>query len=123
MADVRRAGELIRAGQLVAFPTETVYGLGANALDERAVRRIYEAKGRPSTSPLIVHVSSVEMAQTVVAEWPDTAAALTARWWPGFEFDEARWTLPSTARRVAQRNEPTSARWYGRGRGRGHPEP
>jgi L-threonylcarbamoyladenylate synthase len=80
---IRRAAELIRAGRLVAFPTETVYGLGANALDAAAVARIFEAKGRPSTSPLIVHVSSIEMARELVSEWPDAAEALARRYWPG----------------------------------------
>jgi L-threonylcarbamoyladenylate synthase len=78
-----RAGKLIRAGKLVAFPTETVYGLGANALDSAAVERIYEAKGRPSTSPLIVHVDSVEMARDLVLEWPGRAETLARRYWPG----------------------------------------
>ena len=57
---IQRAAALIREGKLVAFPTETVYGLGANALDARAVARIFEVKGRPATSPMIVHVESVE---------------------------------------------------------------
>ncbi len=70
-------------GRLVAFPTETVYGLGANALDEAAVRRIFTAKGRPTTSPIIVHVSSMEMARSVVAEWPQAAELLAQRFWPG----------------------------------------
>ena len=60
---VERAAELIRAGRLVAFPTETVYGLGANALDAAAVERIFTAKGRPRSSPLIVHVADMEMAR------------------------------------------------------------
>jgi L-threonylcarbamoyladenylate synthase len=80
---VARAAELIRAGKLVAFPTETVYGLGANALDAAAVARIFEAKGRPRTSPLIVHVDSVEMARALAAEWPDAAEKLARRYWPG----------------------------------------
>src|SRR3954447_6536010 len=82
-ADLRRAAELLRAGRLVAFPTETVYGLGANALDADAVDRIFAAKGRPASSPLIVHVDSVEMAQTLVSEWPPIASELAARFWPG----------------------------------------
>lgn len=81
--ELERAAELIRAGRLVAFPTETVYGLGANALDAAAVQRIYEAKGRPPTSPLIVHVDTVEMARTVVAAWPPEADQLAHRFWPG----------------------------------------
>lgn len=81
--DLDRAASLIRGGRLVAFPTETVYGLGANALDARAVARIYEAKGRPWASPLIVHVSDEAMARTVTAEWPDAAHRLAERFWPG----------------------------------------
>jgi len=80
---LEQAAALIRAGRLVAFPTETVYGLGANALDERAVRRIFEVKGRPPSSPVIVHVAGVEMAQSLAAAWPEKAAALAARFWPG----------------------------------------
>jgi L-threonylcarbamoyladenylate synthase len=75
--------ELIRAGKLVAFPTETVYGLGANALDAAAVRRIFELKGRPATSPLIVHVDSVDMARRISAEWPEAAELLARAYWPG----------------------------------------
>jgi L-threonylcarbamoyladenylate synthase len=80
---VERAAALIRAGRLVAFPTETVYGLGANALDAAAVARIFAAKGRPNTSPLIVHVDSVEMARGLAAQWPALAGILAARYWPG----------------------------------------
>ena len=67
----------------MAFPTETVYGLGANALDPTAVERIYAAKQRPATSPLIVHVASIEMARTITAEWPNSAQLLAERFWPG----------------------------------------
>src|SRR3974390_948019 len=81
--DIRRAAELIRAGRLVAFPTETVYGLGANALDAAAVQRIFEAKGRPKTSPLIVHVASVEAARDLALEWPERAEHLARAFWPG----------------------------------------
>jgi L-threonylcarbamoyladenylate synthase len=77
------AAAILRAGGLVAFPTETVYGLGANALDADAVAKIFELKGRPQTSPLIVHVASIEMARGLVAEWPPLAAQLAERWWPG----------------------------------------
>jgi len=80
---VERAAALIRAGKLVAFPTETVYGLGANALDAAAVERIFAAKGRPHTSPLIVHVSSPEMARELVTDWPASAETLVRRYWPG----------------------------------------
>lgn len=83
-ADVMaRAGELIRAGRLVAFPTETVYGLGANALDAQAVARIFEAKGRPANNPLIVHVTSINAARSLVTDWPTAAAELAQRFWPG----------------------------------------
>jgi L-threonylcarbamoyladenylate synthase len=80
---IKDAAALLRDGKLVAFPTETVYGLGANALDFVAVSRIFEAKGRPQTSPLIVHVSSIEMARELAAEWPDAAQRLAERFWPG----------------------------------------
>ncbi len=80
---VSRAAALIREGKLVAFPTETVYGLGANALDAEAVARIFSAKGRPHTSPLIVHVDSIAMARTYAAEWSEAAEALAQRYWPG----------------------------------------
>jgi L-threonylcarbamoyladenylate synthase len=81
--ELLHAAELIRAGRLVAFPTETVYGLGANALDPQAVERIFAAKGRPATSPLIVHVNSEEMARSVVREWPPHASELARLFWPG----------------------------------------
>jgi L-threonylcarbamoyladenylate synthase len=81
--NIDQAAALIRAGKLVAFPTETVYGLGANALDAAAVLRIFAVKGRPSTSPLIVHVASVEMAERLASRWPEAAEKLAARYWPG----------------------------------------
>src|ERR1700678_2253883 len=77
------AAARIRAGGVVAFPTETVYGLGANALDAAAVEKIFELKGRPRSSPLIVHVSSIEMAKQYAAEWPQIADDLARRYWPG----------------------------------------
>jgi len=77
------AAAKIRAGDLVAFPTETVYGLGANALDPAAVAKIFELKGRPPSSPLIVHVASLEMARSLVTEWPPQAKELAQRYWPG----------------------------------------
>lgn len=82
-AALTRAADLLRAGKLVAFPTETVYGLGALALDPHAVRGIFEAKGRPATNPLIVHVGSVRQAQQVVARWPRVADSLAEAFWPG----------------------------------------
>ena len=80
---IARAARLLRGGGLVAFPTETVYGLGANALDETAVKKIFAAKGRPGTNPVIVHVASVEQVPRVAAAWPDVAARLAAKFWPG----------------------------------------
>src|SRR5262245_27130335 len=74
-----RAAEVLRRGGLVAFPTETVYGLGADALDAAAVARIFEAKGRPANNPLIVHVADVEDVHRLVADWPDEAAKLAER--------------------------------------------
>ena len=80
---IARAAAVLRAGGLVAFPTETVYGLGANALDAAAVARIFTAKGRPPTNPLIVHVAEPAQVPHVVAAWPATAARLAERFWPG----------------------------------------
>ena len=80
---LRDAGAWLRAGKLVAFPTETVYGLGANALDEEAVRRVFEAKGRPAFNPLIVHVDSLERVGEVAREVPAQARELAATFWPG----------------------------------------
>jgi L-threonylcarbamoyladenylate synthase len=81
--EIERAAKFLRSGCLVAFPTETVYGLGANALDPEAVARVYTVKGRPSASPLIVHVASIEMAQSLAAKWPEMAERLARRFWPG----------------------------------------
>jgi L-threonylcarbamoyladenylate synthase len=78
-----RAGKMIREGGVVAFPTETVYGLGANALDARAVERIFEIKRRPASSPLIVHVDCANMARSLAADWPDAAEQLAIAFWPG----------------------------------------
>jgi L-threonylcarbamoyladenylate synthase len=78
-----QAAEVLRAGGLVAFPTETVYGLGASALDAAAVARIFAAKGRPANNPLIVHVAEASEARPLVPDWPDTAARLAERFWPG----------------------------------------
>ena len=79
---VAEAARLLRDGQLVAFPTETVYGLGGDATNERAVAAIFEAKGRPEFNPLISHVLDAEAAQKFV-RWNDTADRLAARFWPG----------------------------------------
>lgn len=81
-AELDTAAAILRAGGLVAFPTETVYGLGADALNADAVRRIYEAKGRPSFNPLIVHVADIAQAGRV-AVWDDRAERLAQHFWPG----------------------------------------
>ncbi|MDO4547851.1 MAG: L-threonylcarbamoyladenylate synthase [Clostridia bacterium] len=81
---LRLAGEIIASGELVAFPTETVYGLGANALDPRAVGRIFEAKGRPGDNPLIVHVSNMEGVKPLISgDMPESAGRLAEYFWPG----------------------------------------
>ena len=80
---VRPAVRALKAGRLVAFPTETVYGLGADATNPQAVARIFAAKGRPATNPLIVHVADLETAKRYAAEWNDAAQALAEACWPG----------------------------------------
>jgi L-threonylcarbamoyladenylate synthase len=80
---ISRAAEVLRNGGLVAFPTETVYGLGANALNEAAVAGIFAAKGRPAKNPVIVHVNDHRAAQELVAAWSDEAQVLAERFWPG----------------------------------------
>lgn len=81
--DFAEAAELIRQGRLVAFPTETVYGLGGDALDEAAAAKIYQAKGRPSDNPLIVHIADVKALEQLAVEIPDVAYRLAERFWPG----------------------------------------
>jgi L-threonylcarbamoyladenylate synthase len=82
-AAVRRAVDLLRAGEVVALPTETVYGLAANALDPVAVQRIYELKGRPAHNPIIIHVAGLELARRCVSEWPRAAEEMARAFWPG----------------------------------------
>lgn len=82
-AAIDRAAALLREGKLVAFPTETVYGLGANALDPDAVAAIYAAKGRPAWNPVIVHVADVAAAQALTRAWPVAAQRLADAFWPG----------------------------------------
>lgn len=77
------AATILRHGGLVAFPTETVYGLGADATCDEAVRKIFQVKGRPATNPVIVHADSIAMARLCVREWTDTAQLLAERYWPG----------------------------------------
>ncbi|MGA3067233.1 MAG: L-threonylcarbamoyladenylate synthase [Tepidisphaeraceae bacterium] len=83
MNDIDHAIQILRRGGLVSFPTETVYGLGADATSASAVRKIFQAKGRPPTNPLIVHVADAEAARRYAKTWPTTAEKLTARLWPG----------------------------------------
>ena len=81
--EVHKAAELLAQGEVVAFPTETVYGLGANALDPQAVAKIFQAKGRPQDNPLIVHCTGVEQVEGFVKEIPEKALLLMERFWPG----------------------------------------
>ncbi len=80
---IGQAADIIKRGGIVAFPTETVYGLGANGLNEEAVKNIYRAKGRPSDNPLILHISNIEELDPLVREIPDLAYACMERFWPG----------------------------------------
>ncbi|MBR3646296.1 MAG: threonylcarbamoyl-AMP synthase [Lachnospiraceae bacterium] len=80
---LKKAGQIIKEGGLVGFPTETVYGLGADALNEEAAAKIYAAKGRPSDNPLIVHISDIEMLYPLVKEIPQKAYKLIDKFWPG----------------------------------------
>jgi L-threonylcarbamoyladenylate synthase len=80
---IREAASIIRRGGLVAFPTETVYGLGANALDPRAVKRIFTAKGRPTDNPMIVHIATISDAKKIVKEFTPEAKKLAKTFWPG----------------------------------------
>ena len=80
---IRKAAAALKAGHLVAFPTETVYGLGADARNHEAVKRIYEVKGRPSDHPLIVHISSINQLEKWATEIPEYAIDLARAFWPG----------------------------------------
>lgn len=80
---LKEAGKVLEEGGLVGIPTETVYGLAANALDEAAAAKIYAAKGRPSDNPLIVHIAGMEMIHALVSELPETAVKLAEKFWPG----------------------------------------
>lgn len=83
MDTIKRAGEILKGGGLVAFPTETVYGLGADALNEQAAKKIYAAKGRPSDNPLIVHVADRESLEKITQEIPKAAELAAEAFWPG----------------------------------------
>ena len=80
---IKRAGQILKNGGLVAFPTETVYGLGGNALDSRASMKIYAAKGRPSDNPLIIHIADMDSLKEIVSEIPEKAQLLAEKFWPG----------------------------------------
>lgn len=83
ISKIRQAAKIIKSGNLVAFPTETVYGLGANALNSKSVRKIFIAKGRPSDNPLIIHISNSADLKMLVEQIPDTAHQLINKFWPG----------------------------------------
>lgn len=80
---IQEAGEILKAGGLVAFPTETVYGLGGNALDEEAAEKIYQAKGRPCDNPLIIHIAEFSALGKIVTRVPEKAKKLAEKYWPG----------------------------------------
>jgi L-threonylcarbamoyladenylate synthase len=95
--DVRRAVQILRDGGLVAFATETVYGLGADATNPSAVRRIFEAKGRPIANPLIVHVADIDRAREFSGNWPSEAEKLARQFWPGpmtLVVRKGKWIVP-----------------------------
>lgn len=83
LSEIKKAAALIQQGELISFPTETVYGLGADAKNEQAVQKVYQAKGRPSDNPLIVHVASKEAVVEYVNEIPEVAETLMNQFWPG----------------------------------------
>ena len=83
MEAIQKAGKILKEGGLVAFPTETVYGLGGNALDPKASMKIYAAKGRPSDNPLIVHIADIDDLAKITTEIPKGARILAEKYWPG----------------------------------------
>ena len=80
---INLAGEILRGGGIVAIPTETVYGLAASAFDDEAIKKVFTAKGRPQNNPLIVHISDIDMLDTVAKDVPEKAIALAEKFWPG----------------------------------------
>ena len=91
---VGRAAEMLRRGGVVAFPTETVYGLGANAFDRIALERVFDIKKRPRFDPLIVHVADARQASCLVKDFPAAARELARRFWPG----RSAWSYPRSTR-------------------------
>lgn len=89
MEAIRRGGDILKQGGLVAFPTETVYGLGGDALNPQASMKIYAAKGRPSDNPLIVHIAEFDKLAPIVAEVPEKAKILAEKYWPGADYDSS----------------------------------
>ena len=81
--NIQKAPEVIKNGGLVLFPTETVYGIGADGLNERAVKKIFEAKGRASDNPLILHVASIDMVEDIAKDISDLEYKLMDAFWPG----------------------------------------
>lgn len=96
---IEKAGEILKNGGLAAFPTETVYGLGGNALMPKLPEKIYAAKGRPSDNPLIVHIGRMEDLETVAANVPESARKLAAACWPGPLTMILRKQMPFRSRR------------------------
>jgi L-threonylcarbamoyladenylate synthase len=82
-SDLEKAAQLLKAGELVAFPTETVYGLGAHAFQPKAIQKVFEAKGRPSDNPLIIHLSDISQIETVARDIPEELHSLAKAFWPG----------------------------------------
>jgi len=83
ISKIKEAANIIKKGGLVAFPTETVYGLGVNGLDKKAVKKIFLVKGRPQDNPLILHISEIKQMYSLVNEIPNNAKKLIKRFWPG----------------------------------------
>ena len=105
MEAIRRGGEILKQGGLVAFPTETVYGLGGDALNPQASMKIYAAKGRPSDNPLIVHIAEFDKLAPIVAEVPEKAKILAEKYWPG----PLTMILPKCGGSVSERQDCTGA--------------
>ena len=93
---MEKAAGILKKGGLVAFPTETVYGLGANGLDAAACKKIYEAKGRPSDNPLILHIGDISQLDIIVKSIPEKAKMIMDKFWPGKEGYCSRFRIRRT---------------------------